>query len=428
MANGTMADPIKFTSNQAVPAKGDWNRVYFNGAETSSLMYCEFEYAGSASSTIDVRNSGTNVSIANCSIDNSGGYGIYNRNGSLTAISDATIQNCDNYPIYVLADGVTKITGSLNLTANAPQAIWVQTGTINSGTWTQQPVPYVLGGGNFTVADGQSLTINPGVMMKFDGNRTFTVLGTLVADGDDANHITFTSNAVAPAKGDWRYIYFNNADPGCILDYCDISYGGSATANVYLNNTGNTVTISNSSVNNSATIGISQLANSEASIFDCSITDCNDFAIRTAGDNVKDITGTMTITGNTPNAIRVDAQAIGTGTWMDHGAPYVMWADMNQLDLNTLTLEPGVELQFNTGARLRVYGTLIADGEELNPIVFTSSQAVPAPGDWERILFDGADAGTILDYCQVMYGGATNGNLDVYQSGNNVAISNTTDF
>ncbi|MDB4303941.1 right-handed parallel beta-helix repeat-containing protein, partial [Desulfosarcina sp.] len=425
IANGTDSEHIVFTSNQAVPSKGDWNRIFFSAAENSSMMYCDMDYAGSGTSTIDVRSSGTNVTIDNCTIDNSGGYGIYNRNGSLTAISNMTIQNCDNYPIYVLADGVTNITGTLSLTGNTPQAIWVQAGTINNGSWIQQPVPYVLGGGNFTVADGQTLTINQGVTMKIDGTRTFTVLGTLIADGDAGNLITFTSNAGTPAKGDWRYIYFNNADPGCMLDYCDISYGGSATATVYINNTGNTVSISNSSISNSATLGIYHRTNSEATISDCSITNCDDFAIRTAGDFVKDITGTMTITGNTPNAIRVDAQAISTGTWMDHGAPYVMWADMNQTDLNTLTLEPGVELQFNTNARLRVYGTLVADGEELNPIVFTSSQAVPAAGDWERILFDGADAGTVLDYCQVMYGGATNGNLDIYQSGNNVSISNT---
>lgn len=426
IANGTMVDPIKFTSNELAPAKGDWDRIYFNGAEASSLMHCEIEYAGSGTSSVDIRNSGTNVTIDNCSIDNSGGYGIYSRSSSLTAMSNLTIQNCDNYPIYVLADGVTKITGTSSFAGNTPQAIWVQSGTINSGTWVQQPVPYVLGGGNFTVADGEALTINPGVSIKIDGTRSISVLGTLIADGEDANHITFTSNALTPAKGDWRYIYFNDADPGCILDYCDMSYGGSATANVYINNTGNNVAVSNSSISNSATLGIYVRPNSEVTIADCSVVDCNDFPITVASNKVKNITGLMTITGNTPNAIRVLAQPITTATWINHGVPYLMWSDMDQEDLNTLTLEPGVELQFNTDVRLRIYGTLIADGEELNPITFTSFQAVPAPGDWERLYFVDADAGTILDYCQIMYGGATNANLDITNSGNNIAVSNTT--
>jgi len=271
IANGTSTSPIVFSSNQAAPAKGDWNRIYFNDAETSSLSYCDFEYAGSGSSTLDIRNSGTNVTIANCSINNSGGYGIYNRNGSLTSILDVSIQNCDNYPIYALANGVKNITGTMTFGGNMPEAIFVRNGSILTGTWLNHGIPYVLGGGNFTVPDLETLTINPGVILKIDGNRNFAVLGTLVADGDAANHITFTSNQAVPAPGDWRRIYFNAADAGNILNYCDVSYAGNTNANLDIRNSGNNVSISNSKIEYSQGYGIYIRNNSSPSFINCEI-------------------------------------------------------------------------------------------------------------------------------------------------------------
>ncbi len=271
LANGTSTDHILFTSNQTTPAKGDWNRIYFNDAESSSLLYCDFNYGGSASSTIDVRNSGTNVSISNCSIINSGGFGILGRNGSLTYISDCSLQNCNDYPISSLADGVKNITGTMLFSGNTPEAIFVRNGNITTGTWLNHGIPYVLGGGNFTVPDLETLTINPGVTLRIDGNRNFTVLGALIADGDPANHITFTSNQTVPAPGDWRRIFFNVADAGTVLDYCDVSYAGSTNANLDITNSGSNVSISNSKIEYSNGYGVYVRNSSSPAFINCEI-------------------------------------------------------------------------------------------------------------------------------------------------------------
>jgi hypothetical protein len=425
VANGTDANHIVFSSNQTVPAKGDWNRIYFNVAESSSLSYCEFLYAGSGTSAIDISNSGSNVTIANCFINNSEGYGIYSRNASEPNLADLSIQNCDDFAIRIQADAVKGIAGTMSFAGNTPDKVRVDAQGINTATWNDIGYPYVMWA-DMNVNDLNTLTIMPGTQLQFNTGARLQVYGSLVADGEDVNKITFTSFQDVPAPGDWEYLYFNNADPGCILDYCDILYSGSnANGAVYVNNSGTNVAISNCLVDNSATYGIRVAANSAPSISNSTITNSGDYAIRTTGDNVKYITGTMAFSGNTPDAIRVDAQNITTGTWFDHGVPYVMWADMNQVDANTLTLNPGVELRFNTGARLRVYGTLIADGEEANPIVFTSNSDTPAPADWERLLFEGADAGTILDHCQINYAGGVTGNIDMNNCETNIAISNT---
>ncbi len=83
----------------------------------------------------------------------------------------------------------------------------------------------------------------------------------------------------------------------------------------------------------------------------------------------------------------------------------------------TLTIEPSVTVKFESSKAMQVDGELIARGTEAEPIVFTSNQVPPAPGDWVNIIFtdssidtiyDGEDSylsGCVLQYCIVEYGG-----------------------
>lgn len=351
-ANGTSTEHILFTSNQTTPAKGDWNRIYFNNAEISSLSYCEFEYAGSGTSTLDVRNSGTNVTISNCSINHSGGYGIYNRNGSLTSISDVSIQNCDNYPIYALANGVKNITGTLTFGGNTPEAIFVRAGSILTGTWLNHGIPYVLGGGNFTVPDLETLTISSGVTLKIDGNRNFSVLGSLVADGDAANHITFTSNEAAPAPGDWRRIYFNDTDAGTVLDYCDVYYAGSTNANLDIRNSGSNIAISNSKIEFSNGYGVYIRNNSSPSFINCEIINNNGIGVYINGSSAPtfgtDETEWNDIYGNGTYELRngsldIDAKYVYWGTTACGSISDLIYDDEDQANLGIVDYMPWLD-------------------------------------------------------------------------------------
>jgi hypothetical protein len=69
-------------------------------------------------------------------------------------------------------------------------------------TWTVANSPYVLDG-NVTVASGVTLTINPGVIVKFNGTlRELRVNGTLSAVGTSGSHIVFTSYQDDSVGGD----------------------------------------------------------------------------------------------------------------------------------------------------------------------------------------------------------------------------------
>ncbi len=103
--------------------------------------------------------------------------------------------------------------------------------------------PYIVTG-NVLINEGASLTIEPGVIVKFESGYSLQINGDLIARGTDSQMITFTSNQPSPAPGDWGYILFSDTSTdaafdvdgnyisGSILEYCTVEYaGGSSVSN-----------------------------------------------------------------------------------------------------------------------------------------------------------------------------------------------------
>jgi hypothetical protein len=367
-----------------------------------------------------------------------------------------------------------------------------------SGTWAVSGSPYIATG-ELTLNDGQALTIDAGVQVKFNGSYAFRVYGKLVAQGISENHIVFTSNKATPAPGDWGGLFFVASDEGTVMEYCDVMYGGDGgwrgspeygyvycDGNVTGFQVGSNLSISHCVLKNSKTSGIYLQTNASPSISDCDISKNGRYGVHcgnssgsnptiigcTISDNVNTgiisdhalflpaiegctisnnggyaisvypnavpkITGVVNMVGNTNNSINVtQGGGIDSGTWHDHGVPYVVkGSDIQVNDSQALTLDPGVDLRFE-GCAFRVYGKLVARGTDGNRIVFTSNKATPVPGDWGGLFFVASDEGTVMEYCDVMYGGDggwrgspeygyvyCDGNVNDFNTGKNLNIN-----
>jgi hypothetical protein len=77
------------------------------------------------------------------------------------------------------------------------------------GTWLSSNIYIVQS--DLTVDAGNSLFIQPGTHVRFNGNYIFNVNGTLTAEGAGNDTIYFTSNNVTPNAGDWKGFNIQNS-------------------------------------------------------------------------------------------------------------------------------------------------------------------------------------------------------------------------
>jgi parallel beta-helix repeat protein len=109
--------------------------------------------------------------------------------------------------------------------------------------------------------------------------------------------------------------------------------------------------------------------------------------------------------------------------------PVTVTGNVTVLLGHTLTIQPGVTVQFNSGTALLVAGAIVANGTIGNPITFTSSAGSPTPGSWNGIEFQSTtNVSSVFNYCIVEYAGGGTDDAGVFYitGAYSISISNCT--
>ena len=146
-------------------------------------------------------------------------------------------------------------------------AVITVSGTISSDTVWAGGVYYVSG--NLTVNTGVTLTIEPGVIVKFAPHVYMNIRGCLKASGTSDLPVVFTawsddtyggdSNGDGPSEGTpgyWRNLYFYSASPESRLEHCIIKYAGYSNYSAIDLYYGSSITVSDTEITDCSTHGL----------------------------------------------------------------------------------------------------------------------------------------------------------------------------
>lgn len=344
------------------------------------------------------------------------------------------------------------------------------TSNISSNTtWTTGNVYWVQN--SIGVNAGVTLTVQPGVVVKFTIGRSFTVNGNLRCIGDPSSRITFTSikddnvggdtngdgNATVPAASDWVGINWPDTSPdfGSRLHETDVQFAGSGSVGALVF-TSASDSVSNCNVRRSyygvdcAGTAAPVLVNTsiEAStltpvVLDFTATPVLSTLVFSSANNGYDAFGLRGAILGSGTSATLPRRGATVGASPIANVTYVLLGSLTINAGASLTIASGVVIKPTGGQVIDVSGNLTMNGTAAagDEIVITSihddnyglpadtnnngSLTAPAPGNWGYVYFHQGATGSV-QYARLKFA-TTSGSLGALTMFNNgIGVSNCT--
>jgi hypothetical protein len=319
-------------------------------------------------------------------------------------------------------------------------------------------ITYYLMGGFLDMAVGSSLTIDPGIVIKFpvSGGVGLLIEGTLNASGTVSAPIVLTSErdntwgnpadtngdgtATSPVPGLWAYVKFTSTSTGNVMNYCRVECGGAAPfdgypCNVWINSS--STTLSNCNVNRGAYgIRVDGVSTPTLGAAD-TVTSCVYAPIAMTIESDPTFTSPY-FTSNGWNGLALVGETMTQSGTIKYRPQVVFQPPATPnvyayIVTNTITVPAGITLAIQPQVMIKIYsgnpafsiaGTLNAVGNPggSNRIVFTSFKddatsgdtngdingSSPTTGDWGQAFAftPTASASSVIRNCLFTFGGS----------------------
>jgi len=463
VAAGTPEMPIRMIADS-----GTWDGVRLAGliqpgTVLRSVRIEDFSGAITGGVRIDAPSDpGDRVAIVeNCLLlsGESGSVGVHLSGNARVSSFENNVLDVDALSVNASLSGLGDVLGSSN-TYEAPLRVRAGAITGEDLIWSRpvasdastQPIRPT---GNMSVTNG-SLTIRAGNRIEMSSNGQLMMTDSqLVVDGTSSEPVQFVpiagagfwnrirlrgSGGAGPSRIAQAVLEAAGSDPGLGLSF--------SRAAIVVENSGGvpaTPAVSNTMILDSNGYGMTfaDSTHCSAGCNDNTIVGSRFSAVRIHANGIGRFGTGNALAGNNTSAtpghegMWVMGDAVDeTAVWPANDVPYVVQGNIELRratplePLPVLTIEPGSELRFASGVRLRVGdgndGVLDAQGTSTDPITFTSLDTA-SPVFWRGIDFGQGSGGSVLDWVLVSYGGsgADTGNVN-FRSGSEVVIGAVT--
>lgn len=290
--------------------------------------------------------------------------------------------------------------------------------------------------GNITVPVGQTLTLAPGVIIKFVAAYEFHVDGTLIANGSPANPVIMTDDADDTAGGDtnnngpsvgssasWRGLTFSSTADQSSMNYLEVRYAGSSFVPGF-SLVGCDATFTNCTSRDNFSHAMHLNNSSFPTVANCSFINNGGQAVEGVSFAGVPLFTNNTASGNSKNYLHVQIGSVNanltiTPASIMNGA-LMLSSNIAVATGATLTLEAGSIIKFTAGYQLTVNGTLLSNGASGNPVIITDDADDSAGGDtnnngpsvgasagWRGIVFQSTAGNSSLSYTESRYAGSS---------------------
>jgi parallel beta-helix repeat protein len=386
------------------PTQGNWYTIRFQDTSIDTACVLDstvIQYGGGGGTYGAVTTTNANPTIKNSLLAQSYYYGIRCEGNSAPQVNTVTFQSNRLDPIAMSLLSNPTFT-NISFNANGTSGIRIIEGTLSSNATLNKRdvagitnIAYLVD--NLTIAPSATLTIAPGVVIKFSYySYGINVQGGLVANGTSTQKIVFTAlqddsnggdtnndgSSSSPSKGTWNSVDFQNSSIDTVnsLRNCIFRYGGGYN---YSYDYGMTRVYSSHVVidscvftlSNSSGIGIfgsadPSITNSEITAVDNTPVTMSMFATPTFSNNTILNLG-YTAIGIKPETYSQNATVPTRDFGGYTGITYVLWGNV--------TVNSGTVITIPAGAVFKDYGFIVNGslkvlGTSGNPVVFTNSR------------------------------------------------------